>query len=446
MSRRLFWKFILIIATGIVGMFYLISYFTLKAEQDMSLLDQKHRDELTAWGRHSESLFETGNMAALASWLEEIEQREETHAAVVQYDIQHIAGNKLNQRYYRGHHFGRGVDWQIHLYFDNTPLMEIPFQHGQGSFLILLPDRMHPGSYWPTTRLILQVFLPMTLLAILAVLLYRHIMLPLGKLERATGDFSRGDFSVRVRKMLGNRNDELSELANTFDQMASRIGELIVNQRQLIADLSHELRTPLTRLDIAVESAQRTNEQDKNLERVKRESRHIRRLVEDTLTLAWLENEQPVLNQEDLDLVDLIDVIIDDAKFEFPDCKIQTQLPNSALLKNSNHRAVGQALENITRNALRYTPAGGTVEVKLDSTDQDYQITVKDVGVGVPDELLETIFQPFFRVDKARAQGNSSFGLGLSLARRQLTAVGSSVTARNRTSGGLCMTITLPME
>jgi two-component system sensor histidine kinase PfeS len=292
----------------------------------------------------------------------------------------------------------------------------------------------------------------MLLLALLSFFIYRHIMSPLQKLERATKDFSRGNFEVRVGKLLGSRSDELSELANTFDQMAARIGELIMNQRQLISDLSHELRTPLTRLDIALENFNEQNSlsdltshtKRENLKRINRESRYIRKLVEDTLTLAWLDNEQPQLQQESLDLVDLLDILIEDAKFEFPAIKLEALLPNSAIIENSSHRALGQALENIIRNALRYTPVGEKVVVQLLVHDEKFCIKISDQGPGVPDEYLSTIFQPFFRLDKSRLADNDSFGLGLALAQRQLQAIKANIYAENIPESGLCMTVLIP--
>ncbi|KKM23507.1 hypothetical protein LCGC14_1614510 [marine sediment metagenome] len=226
--------------------------------------------------------------------------------------------------------------------------------------------------------------------------------------------------------------------------MAARIGNQIVSQRQLIADLSHELRTPLTRLDIAVDSVRKKNDIERNIERLEKESGNIRRLVNDSLALAWLENEEPQLEREDLDLVDLLDVIIDDAKFEFPHSLMQIDLPDTAPIKRSNHLAIGQAVENILRNALRYSPTEGLVKVSLDETKQLYQLVISDSGPGVPDFFLEKIFQPFFRVDKSRKTNSNSFGLGLSLARRQLHAVGGDVIATNIKTGGLSMIITLP--
>jgi two-component system sensor histidine kinase PfeS len=448
MNRRLLWKLCLIIATGVVGFFYIISVLTSRTEEGMSLLHVEHQQELIAWGKVAEILYNGGNKQVLENWLNNLQLKENTWASVATYDIGHVAGNYEQQIAYQGFNLGRSVDWKIHLYFEENPVMEMPFKEKKISLLVQLPERMRPGSNWEYTHITIQIVLPMLLLALLSVSIYRHIMSPLQKLERATKEFSRGNFDVRVRQLLGNRSDELSELANTFDRMAAHIGQLIMNQRQLISDLSHELRTPLTRLDIALENfndeGNDSEVQRDNRKRINRESRFIRKLVEDTLTLAWLENEQPQLQQESLDLVDLLDILIEDATFEFPTLQLNAQLPNSAIIENSSHRALGQALENIIRNALRYTPKGKKVVVQLLTYDEQFCIKISDQGPGVPDEYLSTIFRPFFRLDKARFADNDSFGLGLALAQRQLQAVRANVYAENIPESGLCMSVLIP--
>lgn len=447
MNRRLLWKLFFIIATGTVALFYVINILTSRAEEGMSYIAPEHRQQIKVWGKEAERLYLVGDEQALRVWLEDLHRQEQTWAAVVRSDLTGIAGSQLNRRFYDEFSIGRSVDWMIHLYFEENPIMEVTFADRRLHFLILLPQRMRPGLYWAYTHIVLQIILPMVLLSLLSVVLYRHIINPLRELERATRAFSGGKLDVRVRQLLGNRSDEITELAATFDQMAARIGELIVSQRQLIADLSHELRTPLTRLDIALDNLQE-DRSDANIERIQRESLQIRRLVEDTLTLAWLDNERPSLQQESLDLVDLLDVLCDDAQFEFPGRQLVRQLPDSAPIHNSSHRALGQALENIIRNALRYTHEGGQVCVALKCLEHSYVIQVWDQGPGVPEDCLEHIFEPFFRVDQAgtsSASPTSGFGLGLALARRQLRAVGGSVSAVNLAHGGLQMTVILPL-
>jgi two-component system sensor histidine kinase PfeS len=444
MTNKLFLKLCLIIALGLVIVFYLLNLLTSKTEDGMSYLSSIDKQTLNSWGKQAEKLYLSGDKQALDNWLAIKQKQENTWMVVAAFDIENIAGETLKSEYYQGYNLGRNVDWKIHLYFDLNPVMQIPFSDKKTSLLVYLPDRMRPGSYWQHTQITLQIIVPAILLILLSYLLYRYIMTPLLQLKMATREFSKGKFDVSAKKMMGNRNDEFSELAITFDQMAVRIGEQLTSQRQLIADLSHELRTPLTRLDIALEKENSLPTPSENIIRIDRESKQIRKLVEDTLTLAWLENEQPKLQQESIELIDLLDVLIDDAKFEFPNNPIVSHFPNTVIVENSSHRAVGQALENVLRNALRYTPLGKAVSLFVSEQGNEFQIKIIDQGPGVPDQLLNTIFKPFFRVDSSRSADSYSFGLGLALVERQLATIRGSITANNETHGGLCMTINLP--
>jgi two-component system sensor histidine kinase PfeS len=408
----------------------------------MSQIADEDKATLRIWGQQAETLYLSGDKAALETWLSNMQKQEDIWMAIAATDIERIAGDK--EKIYVGYSLGRNMDWNIHLHFGRIPVIQILFGDERTSLLTRLPERMMPGTYWQYAKVTLQFIIPFVLLIFLSYMLYRYIMSPLMTLQRATRAFSKGDFDVSAKKMMGNRNDEFSDLAITFDKMAQRIGEQIINQRQLISDLSHELRTPLTRLDIALEKESDQPVINENIERITRESKQIRKLVEDTLTFAWLENEKPELQQESLDLVDLVDVLIEDARFEFPDRNIVTQLPDSALIKNSSHRAAGQALENVLRNALRYTPEGKKVSVSLTETEHTFQVLIIDQGPGVPEQYLKKMFKPFFKVDSSRANTSDNFGLGLALAKRQLAAVRATVTSENIALGGLLMTIEFP--
>ena len=139
---------------------------------------------------------------------------------------------------------------------------------------------------------------------------------------------------------------------------------------------------------------------------------------------GWLENEQPELNQEDLDLTDLVDTIAEDARYEYPEHHIRTELPEQAEIRGTSHRALAQAIENVVRNACKYTPAGGTVMIRLQEEAGGYRLSVEDDGPGVPAEQLEAIFRPFFRATRIRESVPSGHGLGLALASRHLDAIG----------------------
>jgi two-component system sensor histidine kinase PfeS len=275
-------------------------------------------------------------------------------------------------------------------------------------------------------------------------------------MQRATHQISQGNFDVRVVSDLGHRGDEFSDLANSFDKMAERISILMQRQKQLIQDISHELRTPITRIKLVL------NDTDINpvFKRVEQEVNGMQSLLEDTLTLSWLNNQESnnykELQVEEVDLTALIEAIADDAGFEFPNHELVLLIPNSHIIKNSNHRAIGQTIENIIRNAMKYSDEGTQVEVELVDTNLDdtsrVSIIISDQGRGIESQYLEEIFEPFFRIDSARTKTSmhikdkpEGYGLGLALSKRQIESVGGSLHAEHNSPCGLRFVIILPI-
>lgn len=445
MKTTFFWRLSSSIILVSMALISIVNHLVDQTEWHMSFIKDQHQQELINYANHAEQLYVNGDVALLEQWIATLQQQENTWVAIVESSLEPIFGSEMEEAYLASFVLGRGVDWKVHLYFNLNPVMELPFVDKHTHFLIRLPERMRPGAYWQHTALLLKFVVPLLPLLLLTLMLYRYLMTPLNRLRIATKKFSEGDYHARVRPSLGLRNDELTELADAFDHMADNTGELIIKQRQLIADLSHELRTPLTRMKLAIGGAKHGIGQDDLIPRLEKETAELRRLVEDTLTLAWLENENPDLAGEEFDFVELLDIIIDDAKFEFPTALFNTQTIPQTLMINCNQRALTQSVENLIRNALKYSPAGKAITISVEQQQSDLMIHITDQGNGVPEELLERIFQPFFRVEKSRDKRPEGFGLGLALARRQIEAMSGTLTATNL-KPGLQMTIRLPWK
>ena len=468
MNNRLLWKLFFVIVVGSVVLFWVIDLLTKHTEQSMSFIAKEDQRQILAYGTEAERIYLQDGEQALSLWLTNLQVREQTWAAVSESEITPLANSVLSQQFLDGFRLGRNVEWKIHLYFLENPIIDVPFADGKTHFLIRLPHRMRPGTYYRYTDLALQVALPFIVLCLLTWVVYRHVMRPIEKLERATRQFRDGNFDVRVKEDQGVRHDELVDLGDTFNQMAEKTSHLIISQRQLLADLSHEVRTPLARMDMAVDFVEQGINPEKALARLRYESKAMRELVEDTLTLVWLDNESPGLNKEEFDLAELICVICEDAQFEYPNRNlIYDDLPSQAVLSGSGQNALGQALENIIRNAIRHTNNDSAVEVSLNVAEKSYVVCVKDFGAGVPNSSLDDIFQPFFQVDSSRFTTGVSesfnkdkkrggYGLGLALAKRQITAVGGFIKASNHyknsedelagNANGLLITVTLPRK
>lgn len=439
MKNKLFWRLCAFIAVGTVLLFWAIAWLTNHTETSMSFIEQTHQETLYSYGKEAERIYLDKGESALAAYLKKIETKENTWLAVVNSQMTTFADTEMQDEFLDRFQIGRSPEWKIHLYFSENPIMEVPFVDDTTHFLIQLPQHMRPGSLLLATRLSLQIALPLVILSLFSFMLYRHLMSPLKQLEKATKEFANGNLEARAMAAMPKRNDELTKLAQTFDKMAQSTSSLIYNQRSLLADLSHELRTPLARIDMAIDFVEQDINREQALSRLRYEASTMRELVEDTLTFAWLNTESPRLDTDDFDLVELINVICEDARFEYPDRTLHVDTPESAGIEKSSQLALGQALENIIRNALRHTPEQSKVSLTLASVNNDYVITVTDEGTGVPESMLDAIFEPFFRVDKARAVKNyvhaakrSGFGLGLALAKRQIAAVGGEISAVNR--------------
>ncbi len=278
--------------------------------------------------------------------------------------------------------------------------------------------------------------------------LARYLTDPVVKLRAATRRFAEGDLSVRVYPQLGRRRDELADLARDFDAMAAQIAILLNAQRRLLGDVSHELRTPLTRLYLALELARRHagDGAAPALDRIEREAAQLNELIGQLLMLSRLESGEarpaPLL----FDLSAVLLEVVHDAQFEAESTQRKILLEaNETCRIHGTPSILRSALENVIRNALRYTLKNSSLEIALHCDEKHAVLTVRDYGPGVPDADLTQIFQPFYRVDDARDREDGGAGLGLAIVERAITSHGGQVRAENALGGGLLVEIQLPV-
>ncbi|HWG77650.1 MAG TPA: ATP-binding protein [Steroidobacteraceae bacterium] len=289
-----------------------------------------------------------------------------------------------------------------------------------------------------------------TLLAATCVcfLLARYLSDPVRHLRAATRSIAAGDLRVRVSSLIGRRHDELALLAYDFDAMAERLRNLIDSQRQLLRDVSHELRSPLARLQIALGLARRPHANlDQELDRIEQEAQRLDELIGEILSLSRLEDPARELIAEPVDLEELLEALADNARVEAEPRFVRVDLAvPSALSVAGDRELLFRALENVVRNALSHAPNGSTVELSARAEGGQVIIRVSDQGPGVPPDLLERIFEPFFRVGKARDRDTGGHGIGLAITSRVVGLHAGTVRARNLPAGGLQVEIVLPRD
>ncbi len=273
---------------------------------------------------------------------------------------------------------------------------------------------------------------------ILCWLLAKYLASPIGKLRKATQRFADGDLSTRVADQLGRRRDELASLAKDFDVMAERIEGLVTSQQRLSRDVSHELRSPLARMNVALEIAkQKSNgETSTFFQRIESESQRLNDMISRLLTLSKLESGSKDFDRRELNLRSLVEQVAADADFE-----ANAKNRSVRIVRADDCRVVGSdslirsAVENVLRNAIRYTKEGTSVEVSLTNTSGKATVRIVDHGEGVPESELANLFRPFYRVGEARDRGSGGTGLGLAIAQQAILAHDGKISAKNEDDG-----------
>jgi two-component system sensor histidine kinase PfeS len=295
--------------------------------------------------------------------------------------------------------FMRKLDWPMSRRLqDELPFVSIEFpdRPQDGRLVMQLPERLLPEGLTPWTHVLSHGVMPTLLAALLGLLIYRHLVMPLNRLRDRADSLRADDLeSAGPGLPLMKRRDELGELAGALEHMAERLRQSLNQQRLLLRTLSHELRTPLARLRIAHDSELAPEQLRQRLDR---EISDMQRLLEDTLDLAWLDTERPQLPTEPVLMLSVWEALGEDACFESgwaqqrllcllgTECCVQVHLDS-----------VAQALENLLRNAIRFSPADGRITLSGWREDDYWHLCLQDQGPGVAEAELERIFLPYQR-------------------------------------------------
>ncbi len=281
--------------------------------------------------------------------------------------------------------------------------------------------------------------------------LARYLTTPLLKLRTTTNELAEGNLGARVGTNLSKRRDEVGQLGRDFNVMAERLESMVKAQQRLLGDISHELRSPLARLGVALGLARQRSGLEANgaLDRIERESDNLNEMISQLLTLTRLESGTDARKRTDVDLAALVREVAADADFEARSLNRAVHVVSTDTCSiNGVEELLRSAVENVVRNAVRFTPEGTAVEVALrkqnGAGDNCAIISVRDRGNGVPEEALEKIFRPFYRSEDARdRQSGGGSGLGLAITERAVRMHGGTVQAANAPGGGLSVEMKL---
>lgn len=308
-------------------------------------------------------------------------------------------------------------------------------------------NRFRPPTFF-TPRLLFQILAVVLVGGLVCYALARYLTIPITKLRGAAQLLAEGNFETRVSDKIGNRRDEVALLAKDFDEMAGRIEILINSEKRLTQDISHELRSPLARINVALELARSKSNPETlpMLDRLESESKRLNNLISELLTISKLETGSVAFEMFEINLTKLVTEIVSDAHFEATALSRGVELTGADRVSvKGNEPLLRRAIENVLRNATRYTPEGTNVNVSLKSDLHVATLEIRDFGSGVPEEELDKLFRPFYRLSESRDRKSGGVGLGLAIAERAVNSHDGSIAAVN-TGKGLSVTITLPVS
>ena len=322
--------------------------------------------------------------------------------------------------------------------------------HANGHYI--KAQRSPEGQYWIVNTGLsegphLWTFLPYYFLVIGATLLLCWlasvgVISPIRRIAASIALFGQGNLSVRVQT---GRQDEIGQLGRSFNQMAERLQRLIVSERRLLGDISHELRSPLARLKFAIKLARTSADNKAALDRIERDVDRIASLVADIVEITFIESDPAAHRAK----IERTGEIVDDV---VRDCSVEAEMRGCRIAVNGqlagqvqgNRELLRRAVENVLRNAIRYSPEHSEIDVSISEDSSSAVIAVRDYGPGVTDDALTRIFDPFFRVEEARDAMSGGSGLGLSIAKQAVQVHHGTIVAENALPG-LRVQITIPL-
>jgi two-component system sensor histidine kinase CpxA len=296
-----------------------------------------------------------------------------------------------------------------------------------------------------SSMLPLRIALALLVSGAICYFLTRYLTAPILRLRSVAQQITAGQLSVRAEPRMELRRDELGDLVRDFNRMADKTEHLISSQRQLLYDVSHEFRSPLARMNVALDLLRGRVRDDSALNRIEIDLQRLNEMIGRLLTVAKLEANSALQTPVRVDLSELVSSVVSDADFEAQERGSHVDFVQTAnLAVTGDPNLLRSAIENVLRNAVRFTRTGTAAEVVLRANGatnaHEAIICIRDHGPGVPEQELPNIFRPFYRMT-----GNSGgVGLGLAITERVIRLHGGRIQAMNDPDGGLRVELILP--
>jgi two-component system sensor histidine kinase CpxA len=423
------------------------------ATREYEIAEQQRRPNLAI---EASEVLATGGVTALKSWLSSNKNAlPDRDVFIIGPDGRDILGRRLTESAARrmGSLEARGASPPPGNFRPPRFSPQIVAPDGSTYTVVLVPRR--PSTFGALSLPDISLTILAIALAVSAFAswwLARHLSAPIRRMQAgaralAAETLDSGEGTSRVSTGLEDRNDEVAVLARDFDAMADKLRANRAAITQLLRDISHELRSPLARMRVAVGLARQTTvDLPRQIDRMELEIERLDSLISQVLKLARLHGTEVPFDREMVDIDEVIEDVVRDANFEGAIKGCSVNLAGSAnVALHANRELLASAIENVLRNAVRYSPPDAPVDVSVERREADgVSIIIRDRGPGVPADELERIFQPFYRVAESRDRDTGGEGIGLAITSQVMKTHGGSANARTLAGGGLEVRLNLP--
>jgi two-component system sensor histidine kinase CpxA len=320
------------------------------------------------------------------------------------------------------------------------PLPPGPMQPPAPGMLLAVSDSLTGNGFFfdPLPWIVIAAALVL-ISALLWIPMVRNITRPLARMTRATEKIAKGSFDVSIHEP---RTDEIGRLAKAINHMTARLSAFVKGQKRFLGDVAHELGSPIARIQFGLGVLEQRVEgkNQKRVIEVMEDVDHMSKLVNELLAFSRADMKSNTIK---LDRIDLLPVVQTAVKREItPAAKIIIKIDPEIRVTASSELLI-RAIANLLRNAAKYAEGAGPIYVTAEKRIGVVEIEVRDSGPGVPEDLLDQLFEPFFRPEASRDRDSGGVGLGMAIVKTCVKTCNGNVSASNLKPNGFAVTITL---